>query len=41
MSAGEAAAGYRVPAALGEGVLFNPRYFETALGAWMKEQGSA
>jgi glyoxylase-like metal-dependent hydrolase (beta-lactamase superfamily II) len=40
MSAQDAAADYRVPAALGEWVLFNPRYFETALGAWMKEEGS-
>jgi glyoxylase-like metal-dependent hydrolase (beta-lactamase superfamily II) len=28
---------YRVPSALGEWVLFNPRYFERAIGAWMKE----
>ena len=32
----------RVPASghLGEWTLFNPRYFERAIGAWMKELGS-
>lgn len=35
-----AGAEYRIPAALGEWTLFNPRYFERALGAWMKELSS-
>lgn len=35
-----AGAAYRIPAALGEWTLFNPRYFERAIGAWMKELGS-
>jgi len=37
MSAEEAGAEYAVPAYLGEWMLFNPRYFERALGAWMEE----
>ena len=32
-----AGAAYRIPDALGEWVLFSPRYFERAIGAWMKE----
>ena len=32
-----AGAEYRIPEPLGEWVLFNPRYFERAIGAWMKE----
>lgn len=32
-------AAYRIPADLGEWTLFNPRYFERAIGAWMKELG--
>lgn len=32
-----AGAEYRIPAELGEWVLFNPRYFERAIGAWLKE----
>lgn len=28
---------YRIPVSLGEWTLFNPRYFERAIGAWMKE----
>lgn len=32
-----AGAAYKVPDALGEWVLFSPRYFERAIGAWMKE----
>lgn len=32
-----AGAEYRIPGELGEWVLFNPRYFERAIGAWMKE----
>ena len=38
----EAAGGeYRIPDALGEWILFSPRYFERAIGAWMKELDSA
>jgi glyoxylase-like metal-dependent hydrolase (beta-lactamase superfamily II) len=37
MTAEAAGAEYRIPAELGEWVLFNPRYFERAIGAWMKE----
>lgn len=37
MSAEEAGAAYSIPAALGEWTLFNPRYFERAIGAWMTE----
>lgn len=40
VDAREAGERYRVPDALGEWLLFNPRYFETAIGAWMKELGS-
>lgn len=40
LSAEEAGARYRVPEALGEWTLFNPRYFERAIGAWMKELAS-
>ncbi len=36
-SAEEAAAGMEIPGGLGEWILFNPRYFEVALGAWMAE----
>lgn len=36
-TAEEAAAAMEVPAELGEWLLFNPRYFEVALGAWMRE----
>lgn len=36
MSAEEAGAAYRVPASLGTWFLFNPRYFERAIGAWMR-----
>jgi glyoxylase-like metal-dependent hydrolase (beta-lactamase superfamily II) len=32
-----AGAEYKVPAELGEWMLFNPRYYERAIGAWMKE----
>ena len=39
-SAEEAAAGYAVPDELGAWMLFNPRYFETAIGAWMEELAS-
>ena len=35
-----AGAEYRIPGALGEWVLFNPRYFERAIGAWMRELSS-
>ena len=41
ITAGKAGDAYRVPAALGEWVLFNPRYFERAIGAWMKELAPA
>lgn len=37
ITAEAAGAEYRIPGALGEWVLFNPRYFERAIGAWMKE----
>lgn len=37
MTAEEAGAGYRIPAALGEWALFNPGYFSRAIGAWMRE----
>jgi glyoxylase-like metal-dependent hydrolase (beta-lactamase superfamily II) len=40
MSAEEAGAEYAVPEALGEWTLFNPRYFERAIGAWMGERPS-
>lgn len=36
-SAQEAGTAYRIPASLGEWTLFNPRYFEQAIGHWMKE----
>ena len=36
----EAGAAFRIPASLGEWTLFNPRYFERAIGAWMKELSS-
>ncbi len=35
--AAEAAQEYRVPASLGEWVMFNPRYYEVAFGAWERE----
>ena len=39
MTAAEAGAAYTVPEELGEWLLFNPSYFETAIGAWMEEAG--
>ena len=33
----DAARDYRLPATLGEWVMFNPRYYEVALGAWERE----
>jgi glyoxylase-like metal-dependent hydrolase (beta-lactamase superfamily II) len=39
MSAADAAVEYRVPDSLGEWTLFNPRYYETAIGAWLNELG--
>ena len=39
IEAEEAGARYTVPAGLGEWTLFNPRYFQTAIGAWIKELG--
>jgi glyoxylase-like metal-dependent hydrolase (beta-lactamase superfamily II) len=41
MSAEEAGAGYEIPAELGEWTLFNPQYFERAIGAWMRELGAS
>ena len=37
ITAEAAGAEYRIPAELGEWTLFNPRYFERAIGAWFKE----
>jgi hypothetical protein len=37
--AADAALSYRPPAALGEWVLFSPRYYEVALRAWARELG--
>jgi hypothetical protein len=36
-SAAEAAASFRLPAAAAEWTLFSPRYFETAIAAWLRE----
>jgi glyoxylase-like metal-dependent hydrolase (beta-lactamase superfamily II) len=36
-SAAEAAATFRLPEPAGDWHLFNPRYYETAIGAWLKE----
>ncbi len=36
-SAGEAGSLYRIPPELGDWTLFNPRYFERAIEAWMRE----
>ncbi|UCC82914.1 MAG: MBL fold metallo-hydrolase [Gemmatimonadota bacterium] len=36
-SAEDAGAAYEIPAELGEWTLFNPQYFERAIGAWMRE----
>jgi len=38
-TAQQAAAEYRLPASLGEWTLFNPRYYETAIAAWLRELG--
>ena len=35
--AAEAAQSFRLPASLGEWVMFNPRYYEVAFGAWLRE----
>lgn len=40
ITAGEAGAEYRLPEGLGEWTLFNPSYFERAIGAWMTELGA-
>lgn len=40
MTAEVAGAEYRLPGELAEWVLFNPRYFERAIGAWMRELSS-
>jgi len=40
MTAQEAGAEYRLPAGLQEWTLFNPVYFERAIGAWMNELGT-
>ncbi len=37
ITATAAGAEYRIPPQLGEWVLFNPRYYERAIGAWMRE----
>ncbi len=37
ITAEQAGSEYRVPPELGEWILFNPRYFERAIGAWMAE----
>jgi glyoxylase-like metal-dependent hydrolase (beta-lactamase superfamily II) len=37
MSAEQAAADYAIPVELGEWTLFNPQYFERAIGAWLRE----
>jgi glyoxylase-like metal-dependent hydrolase (beta-lactamase superfamily II) len=37
LSAEEAGAEYRLPAGMAQWVLFNPAYFERAIGAWMAE----
>ncbi|MGD2217598.1 MAG: MBL fold metallo-hydrolase [Gemmatimonadales bacterium] len=40
-SAEEAGAVYEIPVELGEWTLFNPRYFERAIGAWLRELGAS
>lgn len=40
-SAAEAAAGFSLPAALGEWTLFNKTFFERAFAAWYRELGSS
>lgn len=37
ISAETAAADFRLPAAMADWTLFNPRYFERAIGAWLRE----
>ena len=37
ISAEAAGAAFRMPAAMSDWTLFNPRYFERAIGAWMRE----
>lgn len=37
ITAEEAAAAFRMPAAMTDWTLFNPRYYERAIGAWMRE----
>lgn len=39
VTAEQAGSEYRIPPGLGEWILFNPRYFERAIGAWMEELG--
>lgn len=39
-SAVDAAADFRMPAAMADWTLFSPRYFERAIGAWLKELAS-
>jgi glyoxylase-like metal-dependent hydrolase (beta-lactamase superfamily II) len=41
MSPTEAAAGFELPEAVADWVLFNPRYFEVAIGKWYEELGVA
>ena len=38
-TAAEAAASFRLPLDAGQWHLFSPRYFETAIGAWLRELG--
>lgn len=39
VSAADAARDYRPPPSLGEWYMFSPRYYEVALGAWLRELG--
>jgi glyoxylase-like metal-dependent hydrolase (beta-lactamase superfamily II) len=39
--AAEAAAGYALPAEVSDWILFNPRYPEVAIGAWLEELGGS
>ncbi len=39
-TAAEAAAGFKLPEAVGSWTLFSPQYFERAIGAWYKELGN-
>jgi len=37
MSAEAAGAAYQLPPSMGDWILFNPQYFERAIGAWMRD----